>query len=110
MLRGAAPLSISRPETTRLVDVPIRVIIPPKMAANESGMRYFDGERPVRSAQLVTWGTSIATIGVLFKKADAAAVGVSSRASVQRWFSLAPSVVATNGWSARVFWTARDRT
>ena len=84
MLSGFCPASVNRPETTRLVDVPISVTVPPRMAANDSGMRYREGESPLRSAQLVTCGTSIATIGVLLRKAEAPAVGTSSRASARR--------------------------
>ena len=36
---GASPASTRRPDTTRLVDVPTRVTMPPRIAANESGIR-----------------------------------------------------------------------
>jgi hypothetical protein len=67
-----------------LVDVPISVTVPPTTAAKLTGMRYFDGERPARRAQLMTGGIAIATMGVLFRNAEEAAVGMRTRASVAR--------------------------
>ncbi len=64
--------------------MPIRVMVPPKIAAKLIGIRYRDGERPVRRAQATTPGMTIATMGVLFRKADAAAVGATNRASETR--------------------------
>lgn len=63
-----------------LVEVPITVQTPPRIAAKESGIRYRDGERPRRSAQSRTCGASTSTSGVLFTNADAAALGMRSRA------------------------------
>jgi hypothetical protein len=62
------------PETRRFVDVPIRVVIPPRIAANESGIRSFDTGIPVFMLHTCSLGISMATIGVLFRKADIAAV------------------------------------
>ncbi len=79
-----SPVSLSRPVTTRLVEVPIRVTVPPTTAAKLTGIRYLDGERPARRAQLMTGGMAMATIGVLFRKAEAVAVGTRTRARVAR--------------------------
>src|SRR5690606_30145321 len=51
--------------STRLVDVPTTVIMPPSIAAKESGIRNFEAESPDRSAQSFTYGMRKATIGVL---------------------------------------------
>ncbi len=64
--------------------MPIRVMVPPMMAAKLSGMRKREGERPVRRVHDRTPGIVMATIGVLFRKAEAAAVGTSSRARAPR--------------------------
>ena len=55
---------------TRFVDVPINVQVPPRIVAKESGIKYRDGETPFLLAQSFTTGTNIATIGVLFRKAE----------------------------------------
>ena len=49
-------------------------------------------------------------IGVLFKKAEAAAAGTRSRANASDELDPVPSVAATSGWSAPVFSTARATT
>ncbi len=54
MARGGCPEASSRPEITRFVEVPIRVTIPPRIAAKDRGIRYREGEWPERSAQLAT--------------------------------------------------------
>ena len=41
---GARPASTASPLTTKLVDVPISVTVPPTMAAIDKGIRTFDGE------------------------------------------------------------------
>ena len=48
---GACPEASSRPETTMLVDVPIKVITPPSSVAKESGIRKRDGETLFRAAE-----------------------------------------------------------
>ncbi len=71
---GSAPDCSSRSDTTRLVEVPIRVITPPRMLANESGSRYRDASWPVRCDHRTTRGANIAIRGVLGTTADNAAV------------------------------------
>ena len=53
-----------------MVEVPITVIIPPRIVANERGIRNFDAGFPVRRAQSFTYGIMNATIGVLFNTED----------------------------------------
>ena len=74
-----------------LVEVPITVTMPPRIAAKDSGISTADTEPPVRFDQRVTAGTSIATIGVLLTNADAPAAGTSSRNRVRRSPRLPPS-------------------
>ncbi len=80
------------------------------MATNESGMRKYDTERPWRSAQSVSCGTSIATMGVLLRNADAPAEGTSRRASDPLRLVPSPSTQETIGCNAPVFSTARATT
>ena len=73
IVKPSNPASSIRPCTTRFVEVPIRVHIPPKIAAYESGIRNFLRGRPTRLAHALICGMKITTIGVLFRKADAEA-------------------------------------
>src|SRR5690606_27468396 len=104
---GAIPELSSRPDTTRFVEVPITVIVPPRMVPKDTGIRYHDGGRPRFSAQSATWGATIATIGVLFRIADAAEVGMRRRASPERTEPPFPSDPWMSGWSAPDFSTPR---
>src|SRR5690606_2184419 len=67
-----------------LVEVPIRVTVPPTTAAKLTGISRREGERPVRRHQDSTGGIAIATIGVLLRNAEADAVSGRIRASVPR--------------------------
>ena len=80
-----------------LVDVPITVIIPPRTAANDSGMRKWETWRSVRCAHRETAGTSIATIGVLLRNADAPADETRRRASARRRPPPVPATRSTSG-------------
>ena len=62
------------PWTTRLVDVPMSVHMPPRMAAYDSGMRNLRTARPVLRAHCLMIGMKTTTTGVLFRKADTAAI------------------------------------
>ena len=62
------PFSIRKPFKTSVVDVPIRVIIPPQMVANDRGMSSFEGDTLFFFPQLNTYGVRVATTGVLFRK------------------------------------------
>ncbi len=50
--------------------MPISVVVPPKIAAKESGISSFDGATPIVRASWITTGISTTTIGVLFMRAD----------------------------------------
>jgi hypothetical protein len=58
-----------------LVDVPIRVIVPPNVTAYAMGMSSLRGSMPARVAHEMVMGMSIATMGVLFRKAEMATHG-----------------------------------
>ena len=44
---GSCPDCSRRPDTTRLVEVPMTVTAPPRMVAYDSGMRKVDADRPL---------------------------------------------------------------
>ena len=75
---------MSRPCTIRIVLVPIRVHMPPRMAAYDTGRSNFDGDRQCFSVHERTAGINMATSGVLFVNADTAATGKTRRASCLR--------------------------
>ena len=56
--------------TKRLVDVPIRVNVPPKIAAYDKGSSNFVGLIWKRFDKLIAKGIKIATAAVLFIKPD----------------------------------------
>mmetsp|Transcript_1735 Transcript_1735/g.3549 ORF Transcript_1735/g.3549 Transcript_1735/m.3549 type:complete len:303 (-) Transcript_1735:606-1514(-) len=60
---------------TRLVEVPMRVHMPPSIDANESGISSTCGDSPLRAAQPSQTLISMATIGVFAMPMDMAAVG-----------------------------------
>ena len=107
---GSSPASSICPATTRLVDVPISVVMPPSSAANDNGISSLLTETCRRAAHDEICGISIATIGVLFKKADETAVGGSTRSRGRRYQPLSPRVRCMIGVSAPVFWTAAATT
>src|SRR3546814_6526433 len=59
------------PSTTRLVDVPIRVSVPPSTAAIDSGISSFFALTPVTSESFIMIGINTTTTGVLLRKAEA---------------------------------------
>lgn len=67
------------PATTRLVEVPMRVTVPPRMEANDSGISRWPGARPAFRAQEVRMGIMSATMGVLFINADSSITGITIR-------------------------------
>ena len=73
------PASRIMPCTTKLVDVPIRVQIPPKMVTYERGIRNFVAGSLTDSAQRLMIGAKITTTGVLLRKAETKAIGGSIR-------------------------------
>jgi hypothetical protein len=46
-VNGARPAERATPSTSRLVDVPIRVVSPPMIARYDSGIRSLDGATPI---------------------------------------------------------------
>jgi|GEM_PF-5189834 len=77
---GRCPCCSRTPETTRLVDVPMRVMTPPRIAANDRGIRKRDTGSRLERAHDDTSGNSIATRGVLLNTDDNPATGTQSRA------------------------------
>ena len=78
---GSPPCATRRSDTTRLVDVPITVITPPKTAAYDSGIRYGDADTPERRHQVTTRGAASATNGVFGRIPDSAPLTTASRPS-----------------------------
>ena len=72
------------PLTTRLVLVPIKVHMPPIMAANDKGIISCEAGKFIRRDQSVTTGTIIATTGVLFSRELKKATGNISRICASR--------------------------
>jgi hypothetical protein len=69
-----------RPAMTRFVEVPIRVQVPPRIDANESGIRSFCAlmeELPLAHEKIR--GVRSATIGVLLRNADKIVTGTIMR-------------------------------
>mmetsp|Transcript_8519 Transcript_8519/g.21895 ORF Transcript_8519/g.21895 Transcript_8519/m.21895 type:complete len:279 (-) Transcript_8519:59-895(-) len=71
--------SFTKPNTTRLVDVPISVHVPPKIEAKLSGISSFEGENWFTLANPTMTGIIIATTGVLFMNADSTVTGTMKR-------------------------------
>ena len=59
---------ISAEFTNRFEPEPIKVVMPPKMAANDSGIINLDGGRSKRSASACMMGMKITTTGMLLRK------------------------------------------
>ncbi len=70
---GVSPASRATPLTRRLVEVPIRVQLPPRMAAKESGISRREGGSLRSRARLRTTGRKITTTRVLLMKAETTA-------------------------------------
>ncbi len=68
------PFSTSNELTSRFVEVPTKVNVPPKIAAYDSGINTFDGLTSNFCATLIVIGINTATIAVLLTKADAIAI------------------------------------
>ena len=67
------------PSTTKFVDVPISVHVPPKIELNDSGMNNCADEILHFRDHFCTIGIMIATTGVLFKNALTTAIGTINR-------------------------------
>ena len=79
MGRASGYLSRIMPSTTRLVDVPIRVHVPPRMDAKDRGMNSCDGEMPHFFDHFCRIGIMMATTGVLLRNAETNATGTMRR-------------------------------
>ena len=69
MLKRSMPISAATLTTSRFVDVPMVVAIPPTILANPIGIRVPDGDTPVLTATPISIGNISTTIGVLLIKA-----------------------------------------
>ena len=67
------------PATTKFVDVPINVHVPPNIEENDRGIKTCFFDIPLFSAHRWTIGIMTATTGVLFKNADIMAIGIINR-------------------------------
>mmetsp|Transcript_18082 Transcript_18082/g.39411 ORF Transcript_18082/g.39411 Transcript_18082/m.39411 type:complete len:234 (+) Transcript_18082:3276-3977(+) len=85
MLKSNSPILMSgycfsnNPATTRFVDVPIRVHVPPRILAKLSGTSNCCADWPILFDHFCTIGIITATTGVLFKKAEIIAMGIINR-------------------------------
>ena len=70
MPNGARPPLWATPSTSRLVDVPISVVVPPKIDAKDRGISNLDGEIFNDLASRIATGINTTTTGVLLMKAD----------------------------------------
>jgi hypothetical protein len=81
---GSSPAASNAPETTRLVEVPIVVSMPPRIVAKESGISRREAATPRRSAHPRTIGAAVATTGVLLTRPDSSATGGNRRSRIGR--------------------------
>ena len=69
MLKRSRPWSWAIATTSRLVDVPMVVAIPPTRVASPMGIRMADGANLLRTATPTSMGRSMTTMGVLLRNA-----------------------------------------
>ena len=91
------------PATKILVDVPMRVQVPPKMVANDNGINSLDGLIPALREICMTTGMKTATTGVLLTKAEMTATSsiISAMPARYRFLKMEDNLLATN-WRAPV--------
>ena len=70
MPSGSRPSLVIAPLTATFVEVPIRVQVPPRIAAKASGMSKREGGTPIRRARPITGPRNTAVTVVLFIKAE----------------------------------------
>ncbi len=70
MPNSFSPCSCARLTTSKLVEVPMVVAMPPTKVAKPIGMRTFEGDLLVRRHTEISMGNSNTTIGVLLTNAD----------------------------------------
>ena len=71
---GSRPLLLAMELASMFVEVPINVVVPPKIAANDNGIKSLDPLILISSPTFSITGKKTATIGVLFTNADAKAI------------------------------------
>lgn len=76
------PMPSATPATSRLVDEPMSVMLPPRMATKESGIRNRLAAMLAREPIAEITGSMMTTSGVLFMKADSPPAAISSAAMV----------------------------
>lgn len=86
------------PCTTRFVEVPIKVHIPPNIVTYERGIKNFVAGSFTASAHRLMIGAKITTTGVLFRNADTKATGGSILACALK------TVVFPSGSSFLINW------
>ena len=98
------PRSAATEITSRLVEVPIAVPMPPRVVASPMGIRIFEEGMRVRSETVIMMGRSMITMGVLLRKplTTAQTARVTTMASLGREPQARPTMTAT-GCSAPVF-------
>ena len=74
IVKPSKPASSTMPWTTRLVDVPMSVHIPPRIVTYDRGIRNFVAGSLARSAHRLIIGAKITTTGVLLRKAETKAM------------------------------------
>ena len=103
-LRGSYPLVARVSLTIRFGGVPMRVIMPPMLLANASGISRRRDEVPAAAAMLTTIGSMRATVPVLLTNIPMAAVTIiTSRKSLMGLFpastmTLLPIILASPVW------------
>ena len=100
MPNGSIPLARTTPSTSRLVEVPIRVIMPPMTVKKLSGINSFEAGILAFLATWMTIGIITATTGVLFMIADAMQTKVNSSAMVSKGRVSARAATMRDRWSS----------
>ena len=77
-----APVVSRKPETIRFGGVPIRVVMPPRIEPNASGISTRPGGNPCFAATWMATGMSKASVPTLFMKAESSAPSPVSTAMV----------------------------
>jgi hypothetical protein len=97
------PMSAAMATTSRLVDVPIAVPMPPTRVARPMGINMAEEDKRLRSETVIRIGSNRITIGVLFRNAlrTAQQINVPSKASLGR-AAQALATMAARGCSAPV--------
>jgi hypothetical protein len=102
--KGSRPMDWRWLLTTMLGGVPMRVSIPPRREATETGMRSLEGEISRAHASPMTTGTMTATVPVELMKADRVATRIMMMTMRRTWLSPAslagrrPMAWATPVW------------